>query len=198
VTLERGSSGYEVTELQQKLHAAGFNPGSADGHFGPATEHAVVSFQQAAGLTADGYAGPNTMHALEAHLAHGTGGGGKAAALDVVAQALDPSCEWVGFLVHNSGAGDSADNAFFSWITVQPERSGTAVWTHRDGLAGIRAGQQNHSWVRLPNSIADGNYDVHVGILDANNNWVTQQPYVVEVAVRADKFAPRQHQQWHR
>jgi hypothetical protein len=189
VTLERGSSGHEVTELQEKLKAAGYDPGAADGHFGPTTEYAVMSFQRTAGLTADGYAGPHTMAALETH-AHHAGG---APALDVTSQELDPSFEWVGFLVHNSGAGASVDNAFYSWITLQPEHSGSAVWTQRDPLAGIHAGQQNHSWVRLPNSISDGNYDVHVGILDANNNWVTQQPHIVELTVHAGKFAPRQH-----
>jgi len=63
-TLRRGASGTAVKELQQALARAGFNPGSVDGEFGPATERAVKAFQSANGLTADGVVGPKTRAAL--------------------------------------------------------------------------------------------------------------------------------------
>ncbi len=58
--LQNGSSGEDVTRLQKRLAAAGFDPGAADGVFGPKTEAAVKAFQDSAGIAADGIAGPAT------------------------------------------------------------------------------------------------------------------------------------------
>jgi putative chitinase len=62
--LTLGSSGANVTALQQALQAAGFSPGAIDGQFGPGTQAAVLAFQNSAGLAADGIAGPQTAAAL--------------------------------------------------------------------------------------------------------------------------------------
>ena len=70
-TLKRGSTGPEVTALQQRLLDLGFNPNGVDGIFGPGTESAVKAFQQAKGLTVDGMVGPITRAALQLD-----GGGG--------------------------------------------------------------------------------------------------------------------------
>ncbi len=63
-TLTLGSTGPDVTQLQQQLAAKGFNPGAIDGNFGGGTEAAVVAFQKSAGLLSDGVAGPQTLAAL--------------------------------------------------------------------------------------------------------------------------------------
>ncbi|MFZ4855312.1 MAG: peptidoglycan-binding protein [Desulfuromonadaceae bacterium] len=63
--LKEGTTGPAVVQLQEKLKARGFNPGSCDGDFGPATEAAVMAFQKSVGLLADGVAGPRTLSALE-------------------------------------------------------------------------------------------------------------------------------------
>src|SRR2546429_6621712 len=63
--LKQGSSGPDVTELQQKLKDLGFDPNGVDGHFGPGTKAAVIAFQQSKGLQPDGIVGPGTMAALE-------------------------------------------------------------------------------------------------------------------------------------
>lgn len=63
-TLALGDHGDVVATLQQALLDAGFDPGVVDGAFGPATEAAVESFQEAAGLEADGIVGPATWDAL--------------------------------------------------------------------------------------------------------------------------------------
>ena len=63
-TLEMGSEGAEVRQLQQKLKDLGYLSGSADGKFGVATEAAVIAFQKNNNLTADGKAGTATLNKL--------------------------------------------------------------------------------------------------------------------------------------
>jgi putative chitinase len=63
--LRQGSSGPDVTSLQQKLKDLGFDPNGVDGNFGPGTRDAVIAFQQSKGLQADGIAGPATLAALQ-------------------------------------------------------------------------------------------------------------------------------------
>jgi len=63
-TLRQGARGAAVTTLQNKLKAAGFNPGAADGVFGAKTLAAVKAFQRARGLQSDGIVGPKTWSAL--------------------------------------------------------------------------------------------------------------------------------------
>ena len=63
--LKLGSTGADVTTLQQKLIALAFLTGTADGNFGPATAAAVIKFQQSKSLTpADGIVGSATWAAL--------------------------------------------------------------------------------------------------------------------------------------
>jgi peptidoglycan hydrolase-like protein with peptidoglycan-binding domain len=45
-TLERGSAGAEVTMVQERLHAIGFDPGPVDGIFGTMTTQAVWAFEK--------------------------------------------------------------------------------------------------------------------------------------------------------
>jgi Caspase domain/Putative peptidoglycan binding domain len=63
-TLRRGDSGEDVRQLQELLRAAGYDPGPADGKFGPSTHAAVVAFQRSQGLEPDGAVGPLTRAAL--------------------------------------------------------------------------------------------------------------------------------------
>jgi hypothetical protein len=62
--LKNGSTGDDVTCVQQALQAAGYLNGTADGVFGPATGAAVKQFQAASGLAADGIVGPGTWGKL--------------------------------------------------------------------------------------------------------------------------------------
>ncbi len=61
---EEGDAGQDVAQIQAKLGTLGYNAGSADGEFGPATTAAVKAFQQDRGLAADGVVGPATYLAL--------------------------------------------------------------------------------------------------------------------------------------
>jgi peptidoglycan hydrolase-like protein with peptidoglycan-binding domain len=64
-TVQEGSSGADVTLLQQRLTTLGYYKGTVDGSFGAGTKSAVVAFQQAKGITpADGVVGPTTWQAL--------------------------------------------------------------------------------------------------------------------------------------
>ncbi|MQY13196.1 hypothetical protein SRB5_33390 [Streptomyces sp. RB5] len=63
-TIKSGSSGSLVTAAQCLLKAAGYDPGTPDGSFGPNTTAATVSFQASRGLTADGVIGPKSWTAL--------------------------------------------------------------------------------------------------------------------------------------
>lgn len=62
--LRRGARGPAVLALQKALIASGYSL-TADGIFGPQTEHAVRQFQQARKLVVDGIAGPSTSKALD-------------------------------------------------------------------------------------------------------------------------------------
>ncbi len=55
-----------VAEVQQRLTAAGLNPGPIDGAFGKKTAVAIVAFQRSAGLAADGLPRPSMMRSLRA------------------------------------------------------------------------------------------------------------------------------------
>jgi len=62
--LQLGSTGSAVLALQQALQAAGFDPGTIDGNFGPGTQAALIAFQRSKQLDADGVAGVATDAAL--------------------------------------------------------------------------------------------------------------------------------------
>jgi lysozyme len=64
--LREGDAGPGVAEIQTRLKAKGFDPGPADGVFGPQTRTAVIAFQRAANLVVDGIVGPQTLAALRA------------------------------------------------------------------------------------------------------------------------------------
>jgi Putative peptidoglycan binding domain len=53
-----------VRSAQQALNDRGYNAGSVDGQWGPATEDAVRRFQQASGLPQTGELGRSTLNAL--------------------------------------------------------------------------------------------------------------------------------------
>lgn len=61
-------STHETRRIQRALKRAGFNPGLADGRFGPATVRAVEKFQGAKHLKADGVVGPLTWKKLKRYL----------------------------------------------------------------------------------------------------------------------------------
>lgn len=73
-SLKLGSTGNEVTALQQRLITLGYLSGAADGIFGPRTALALQAFQQKNSLEMDGIAGKLTLAKLNAAGAIGAGG----------------------------------------------------------------------------------------------------------------------------
>ncbi len=64
MTVQIGSTGAEVTQVQQQLVDLGF-PIGVDGVFGSTTDEAVRGFQVVTRLVPDGVVGPNTHNALD-------------------------------------------------------------------------------------------------------------------------------------
>lgn len=63
-TLERDARGVQVAEVQRGLREGGYDPGPADGVFGPRTEAAVRAYQADRGLEVDGIVGRQTWGEL--------------------------------------------------------------------------------------------------------------------------------------
>lgn len=59
--LQPGSEGPNVVRWQLFLLGQGFEPGEADGHFGPRTQRATAEFQDHNGLSPDGLVGRATL-----------------------------------------------------------------------------------------------------------------------------------------
>lgn len=68
--LKSGSSGDDVTKLQNDLRALGFEV-AVDGKFGPKTHEAVEELQTAFGYDVDGVVGKGTAGLIEAQKGHG-------------------------------------------------------------------------------------------------------------------------------
>ncbi len=66
--IQSGSEGERVRRLQVALGVFGYEPGTADGSYGPATRAAIIAFQEANNLDADGVAGRATIRAINAQI----------------------------------------------------------------------------------------------------------------------------------
>ncbi|MBM7097915.1 peptidoglycan-binding protein [Bacillus sp. H-16] len=64
-TLQRGSRGAAVTDLQRQLTQKGYDTKGVDGIFGPLTESAVKKFQKDNKITSNGVVGSQTWNALK-------------------------------------------------------------------------------------------------------------------------------------
>ena len=72
IVLEVGSSGANVTKVQNRLIQYGYMTGSADGKYGEKTRDAVILFQKRNGLTVYGRVGKATAAALGVTLTSST------------------------------------------------------------------------------------------------------------------------------
>lgn len=95
--LKQGSSGLEVTKLQQELMNRGFfTHWRTTGYFGPITRQAVINFQKAAGLVPDGIVGPRTNAALY----------GNTASRSATSQRERDDIYWLARIIHAEAQGE--------------------------------------------------------------------------------------------
>lgn len=71
MVLKKGSKGTDVKELQKALKELGYNVGTVDGDFGPATSRQVELFQEANDLYQDGIVGKGTLSVMNEQLPEG-------------------------------------------------------------------------------------------------------------------------------
>ena len=77
-SLEEGSMGTAVRELQSKLNVLQYGPLNVDGTFGAGTKQALQSFQQAEGISPTGVLDAETEARLNQRVLNvSTGGGSK-------------------------------------------------------------------------------------------------------------------------
>ena len=104
--IKRGDSGDLVVEIQKQLAALGYLTSSADGKFGPATERAVVNFQEANHLSSTGIVDESSYNKLFS-----------SDAVRYVAPVLTPDAE-----VSNADVGTRSSSDPLVWITASGKR----------------------------------------------------------------------------
>ena len=118
-TLEFGSEGSAVKQMQQKLKDLGYLAGSADGKFGVTTQAAVIAFQKNNNLTADGKAGSATLSKLYSGRANKASG------------------TTVKISQKTTGGRDTTDIASTGYETLQVGSEGSAVKKLQDRLKAL-------------------------------------------------------------
>jgi peptidoglycan hydrolase-like protein with peptidoglycan-binding domain len=124
--VKRGDRIFPVRPLQQLLRARGHSV-AVDGIFGPNTESAVKSFQQAHGLANDGIVGPSTWPKLVVQVRKGSTGDAVRAVQEVMKFHDQSSGE---------GPGVQIDGVFGPRTDHWVRGFQTAVGTTSDGIVG--------------------------------------------------------------
>jgi peptidoglycan hydrolase-like protein with peptidoglycan-binding domain len=130
--VQQGSTGEQVSALQQLLTALGHSTGGVDGNFGPNTKAGVEAFQKSAGIHVDGQAGKDTNAHLMAALAGIRYGGVnlKLGATGDAVKTLQAALWWRGF------DPKGVDGNFGTNTEAAVRAFQAAVSISRDGQAG--------------------------------------------------------------
>lgn len=172
MTLQVGSTGDDVKDLQSELSKGGYYTGTIDGTYGPDTQAAVSAYQGAHGLTVDGIAGAETwgnIHGDAKYPNNSTGAMGKNASpdsglggpIDDKIKSEYPSLSWV--LDPSSGDPEVAQilrDAYTSdppWSStlIQGKIMGTAWWKQNSDTARLYYEQQYTDPSSFQNKIRD-------------------------------------------
>lgn len=105
-----GTSGWQVSQVQQRLASWGYYNGPIDGVFGNETSQAVRLFQWKNGLVVDGLVGPETLAALGLPT-------GAAPAAPVVSRGAESDRDAV-YLLARVIMGEAADEPFEGKVAV--------------------------------------------------------------------------------
>ena len=138
-TIANGSSGADVTELQNILSGLGFAPGAIDGVFGEQTEAAVHRFQEARGVTADGVVGEGTWAQVDANVAEANAAGvaQTAAAAKAEADAKAAADAQAAAEATAKATADKAAAEQASWAAAAQDTSTSSIM---DALKGVDLG----------------------------------------------------------
>lgn len=117
--LSIGSSGADVTALQQLLAVLGYFDEVPTGYFGPITEDAVIMFQAEYGLDTDGVVGPITAGQLTGTVPSGPAGG------NVVEDASDYASRVLDAIDRTPAAGSGY---CASWVTQVMTNAGILTY----------------------------------------------------------------------
>ncbi|AEI63122.1 peptidoglycan-binding protein [Corallococcus macrosporus] len=183
-TLRNGARGAAVTTLQNKLKAAGFNPGAADGVFGPKTQSAVQSFQRARGLQVDGVVGPKTWQALNsAGVSGGSGPTLRNGARGEPVRALQQRLNQLGF---SSGTADGVfgPKTLSAVKAFQQSRGLTA-----DGIVGPKTWDKLGINVQGPVTNPGGGGRVVTGYVNGQPRRISLSPVPNGKEMRSDAAA---------
>jgi peptidoglycan hydrolase-like protein with peptidoglycan-binding domain len=180
-TLKEGARGASVVTLQNQLKAAGFDPGAADGAFGPKTTAAVKAFQRARGLEADGVVGPKTWAALSKPASGGSGPTLKEGARGEPVRALQNRLNQLGY---NVGA---ADGAFGPKTEAAVKAFQRAKGLTADGVVGPKTWDKLGIHVQGPVSGGPGGGGrVVTGYVQGQPRQITLKPVPGGKELRAD------------
>jgi peptidoglycan hydrolase-like protein with peptidoglycan-binding domain len=181
-----------VVTLQNKLKAAGFNPGAADGAFGPKTLAAVKAFQQSRGLAADGVVGPKTWSALNAATAPrpapapSSGGSGPTLRLGARGEPVRALQNRLNALGFKAGGADGVfGNQTLSAVKAFQKARGLTA----DGVVGPKTWDKLGIKVQAPSTPAPGGGRPVTGYVNGVARQITLSPIVGGKEMRSDAAA---------
>jgi peptidoglycan hydrolase-like protein with peptidoglycan-binding domain/LysM repeat protein len=202
--LKNGSSGAAVTQMQQILKSAGFDPGAIDGQFGPNTAAALKKFQAANGLAADGICGPQTWKALSKHgsiiIPAGTNvpGGGGGAGTRQVTQTVHGKTTTVN-LAKISGGKELRTDAAAAYNRMAADAAAAGVNLYVTSAFRTNA-EQAALYRDKPNLAAKPGHSNHEGGLSVDISVANNQKALNWLRANAGKYGFREdvkNEPWH-
>ena len=185
-TLSRfGSSGSEVTQIQNKLKSWGYYNGSVDGIYGSRTVAAVKSFQESNGLTVDGIAGPSTLAAMGIS-STGSNTGTNSANVELLARAIYGEARgepYTGMVAVGAVILNRVDSPNFPSTIAGVIYQKGAFDAVSDGQINLTPNQQSYNAARDAMNGWDpsGGAIYYFNPATATNKWIWSRPMTITI-----------------
>ena len=185
-TLSRfGSSGSEVTQIQNKLKSWGYYNGSVDGIYGSRTVAAVKSFQKSNGLTVDGIAGPSTLAAMGIS-STGSNTGTNSANVELLARAIYGEARgepYTGMVAVGAVILNRVDSPNFPSTIAGVIYQKGAFDAVSDGQINLTPNQQSYNAARDAMNGWDpsGGAIYYFNPATATNKWIWSRPMTITI-----------------